>query len=78
VIKITCYGIPISQGEIDLSSEIWIFDMKFNRFKLVSLLRNNMNDYCPFWVGDGYRKSFTAETFFCMPSLSDDSHSIVE
>jgi len=34
VIKITCHEIPMSQGEIDLSSEIWIWGIKFNRFKL--------------------------------------------
>jgi len=28
VIKITCHEISISQGEMDLSSEIWIFDME--------------------------------------------------
>ena len=25
-----------------------------------------MDNYRAFWVGDGYRKSFAAATFFCM------------
>ena len=33
--------------------------MAYFRGLPVYYLRNNMNNFCVFWVGDGYRKSFT-------------------